>query len=102
MGFNRGHYRGTCHRMFVGIRCRGIDAIHNQSSKGRTGECLITRRLSRRRVLVILPIFFQRLSGISEAAAELKPLSDSERQMLSFSESDPEFIVDPALVNKLA
>ena len=36
------------------------------------------------------------------AHAELKPLSDSERQMLSFSESDPEFIVDPALVNKLA
>ena len=39
---------------------------------------------------------------VAEAAAELKPLSDSERQMLSFSESDPEFIVDPALVNKLA
>ena len=39
---------------------------------------------------------------VSEAAAELKPLSDSERQMLSFSESDPEFIVDPALVKQLA
>jgi hypothetical protein len=39
---------------------------------------------------------------VAEAAAELKPLSDSERQMLSFSESDPEFIVEPALVNKLA
>ena len=39
---------------------------------------------------------------VAEAAAELKPLSDSERQMLSFSESDPEFVVDPALVKKLA
>lgn len=39
---------------------------------------------------------------VAEAAAQLKPLSDSERQMLSFSESDPEFVVDPALVKKLA
>ena len=39
---------------------------------------------------------------VAEAAAELRPLSDSERQMLSFSESDREFVVDPALVNKLA
>jgi hypothetical protein len=39
---------------------------------------------------------------VGETAAELRPLSDSERQMLSFSESDPEFVVNPALVSKLA
>ena len=39
---------------------------------------------------------------VAEAAAELRPLSDNERQMLSFSESDPEFVVDPVLVDKLA
>src|SRR6058998_1047088 len=39
---------------------------------------------------------------VAEAAAELRPLSDNERQMLSFSQSDPEFVVDPVLVDKLA
>lgn len=37
----------------------------------------------------------------AQAAREGTPLSDAERQMLSFSESDPEFVVDPALVGKL-
>lgn len=38
---------------------------------------------------------------VTQAAAEGRPLSDSERQMLSFSETDPEFVVDPALVERL-
>jgi hypothetical protein len=38
---------------------------------------------------------------VAQAAAEGSPLSDAERQMLSFSESDPEFVVDPALVRQL-
>ena len=37
----------------------------------------------------------------TQAVTEGTPLSDAERQMLSFSESDPEFVVDPALVEKL-
>ena len=38
---------------------------------------------------------------VAEAAADGKPLSEAERQMLSFSESDPEFVVDPAVVERL-
>jgi hypothetical protein len=38
---------------------------------------------------------------VAQAVTEGAPLSDAERQMLSFSESDPEFAVDPALVQKL-
>ena len=38
---------------------------------------------------------------VSQAVAEGTPLSDAERQMLSFSESDPEFTVDPVLVERL-
>jgi hypothetical protein len=37
----------------------------------------------------------------AQAETEGIPLSEAERQMLSFSESDPEFAVDPALVEKL-
>jgi hypothetical protein len=37
----------------------------------------------------------------AQALTEGAPLSDTERQMLSFFESDPEFTVDPALVEKL-
>jgi hypothetical protein len=37
----------------------------------------------------------------AQALAEGTPLSDAEQHMLSFSESDPEFAVDPALVEKL-
>jgi len=37
----------------------------------------------------------------AQAETEGIPLSVAERQMLSFSESDPEFVVDPALVEKL-
>ena len=37
----------------------------------------------------------------AQALAEETPLSDAERQMLSFSESDTEFAVDPAMVEKL-
>jgi hypothetical protein len=37
----------------------------------------------------------------AQAAREGTPLSDAERQMLSFSESDPEFVVNPAVVEKL-
>lgn len=37
----------------------------------------------------------------AQAVTEGTPLSDAERQMLSFSESDPEFAVDSALVEKL-
>jgi hypothetical protein len=39
---------------------------------------------------------------IAQAALEGHPLSGNERQMLSFSESDPEFVVDPVLVSTLA
>ena len=38
---------------------------------------------------------------VAQAELEGIPLSDAERQMLSFSESDPEFIVDPAVVQRL-
>jgi hypothetical protein len=38
---------------------------------------------------------------VAQAVTERAPLSDAERQMLSFSESDPDFAVDPALVEKL-
>ena len=38
---------------------------------------------------------------VAQAAAEGSPLSDAERQMLNFSESDPEFVVDPALIERL-
>ena len=38
---------------------------------------------------------------VSQAVTEGKPLSDDERQMLSFSESDPEYEVDLALVERL-
>ena len=37
----------------------------------------------------------------AQAEAEGIRLSDAEREMLSFSESDPEFAVDPTLVEKL-
>jgi hypothetical protein len=38
---------------------------------------------------------------IAQAAAEGVPLSDAEQRMLSFSESDPEFVVSPGLVEQL-
>jgi hypothetical protein len=38
---------------------------------------------------------------VAQAVAEGTPLSDAERRMLSFSESDPEVAVDPALVAAL-
>jgi anti-sigma28 factor (negative regulator of flagellin synthesis) len=38
---------------------------------------------------------------VKQAVTDGAPLSDAERQMLSFSESDPEFVVSPALVEKL-
>jgi hypothetical protein len=38
---------------------------------------------------------------IAQAAAEGVPLSDAEQRMLGFSESDPEFVVTPGLVEKL-
>ena len=38
---------------------------------------------------------------VTQAVTDGTPLSDAERQMLSFSESDPEFVVSPALVEKL-
>jgi hypothetical protein len=38
---------------------------------------------------------------IAQAATEGVPLSDAEKRMLSFSESDPEFVVSPELVEKL-
>jgi len=37
----------------------------------------------------------------AQAAKEGAPLSDAERQMLSFYEFDPEFVVNPALVENL-
>ena len=39
---------------------------------------------------------------IQQARTERVPLSDAERQMLSWSESDPDFIADPKLVEQLA
>jgi hypothetical protein len=39
---------------------------------------------------------------IAQAATEGQSLSEAERWMLSFSESDPDFIVDPTLVEQLA
>jgi hypothetical protein len=38
---------------------------------------------------------------IAQASREGRPLSENERWMLSFSESDPEFVVDPARVRAL-
>ena len=38
---------------------------------------------------------------VSQAGAEMHPLSDNERWMLRFSESDPEFSVDLARVHQL-
>jgi hypothetical protein len=38
---------------------------------------------------------------VKQAVNDGAPLSDAERQMLRFSESDPEFVVSPALVEKL-
>jgi hypothetical protein len=38
---------------------------------------------------------------VAQAATDGILLSDAERQMLSFSESDPEFVASPALVEKL-
>jgi hypothetical protein len=38
---------------------------------------------------------------VTQAVIEEAPLSDAELQMLSLSESDPEFVVSPALVEKL-
>ena len=37
----------------------------------------------------------------AQAAKEGQPLSENERWMLSFSESDPQFVVDPARVAAL-
>jgi hypothetical protein len=39
---------------------------------------------------------------LAQAVSEATPLSDAEQYMLSFSESDPEFVVNPALVDQLA
>jgi hypothetical protein len=39
---------------------------------------------------------------VERARVERIPLSDAERQMLSWSESDPDFIVDPRLPPQLA
>jgi len=44
--------------------------------------------------------FVERVTA--QAVAEGQPLSELERWMLSFSESDPEFVVDPAKVELLA
>jgi hypothetical protein len=38
---------------------------------------------------------------VTQATTEGTALSNAERQMLSFSESDPEFVVNPALIEKL-
>jgi hypothetical protein len=38
---------------------------------------------------------------VKQAVTDGAPLSDAERQMLSLSESDPKFVVSPALVEKL-
>ena len=38
---------------------------------------------------------------IDQARIDGTPLSDAEHDMLSFSESDPEFVVSPALMEKL-
>jgi hypothetical protein len=39
---------------------------------------------------------------VAEAITEGSSLSDAERQMLGFSESDPDFVVEAALVDRLA
>jgi hypothetical protein len=39
---------------------------------------------------------------VAQATREGRPLSENERWMLSFSESDPDFVVDPARVAALA
>jgi hypothetical protein len=39
---------------------------------------------------------------VARARVERVSLSDAERQMLSWSESDPDFIVDPRLPQQLA
>ena len=39
---------------------------------------------------------------MAQAIADGKPLSEAERYMLSFSESDPDFVVKPAMVDQLA
>jgi hypothetical protein len=38
---------------------------------------------------------------VTQAARDGRPLSDAEQWMLSFSESDPEFVVDPARVERV-
>lgn len=43
--------------------------------------------------------FVDKIAG--QAESEGTPLSDEERQMLSFSEADSEFKLDPAFVEKL-
>ncbi|HXI65279.1 MAG TPA: hypothetical protein VNH14_12320 [Gemmatimonadales bacterium] len=44
--------------------------------------------------------FIERIA--TQAATEGRPLSDNERWMLSFSESDPDFVVDLSRVSALA
>ena len=39
---------------------------------------------------------------VAQAGLERVPLSDAERQMLSWSESDPDFVADPRLPEQLA
>jgi len=39
---------------------------------------------------------------VAQAGVERLPLSDAERQMLSWSESDPDSVVDPRLPEQLA
>lgn len=39
---------------------------------------------------------------LAQAKAEGQPLSEAEQWMLSFSESDPEFTVEPTMVERLA
>jgi len=38
---------------------------------------------------------------VAQAARDGRPLSDNEQWMLSFSESDPDFVVDPARMSAL-
>jgi hypothetical protein len=38
---------------------------------------------------------------ITRATIEAKPLSETEQKMLNFSESDPDFVVDPILIERL-
>ena len=42
------------------------------------------------------------IRAFAQARVERMPLSDAERQMLSWSESDRDFMVDPRLPNQLA